>query len=545
LTANPSSALANGTAPISLALLVRNGLQMPLGGLPVEWSSSGSNNLFSSDAGTTDPAGVTTTILRSTRAEQKTVTARIGSWTMTKTVEFLAGPPIAATSSIIVSPNPGMVAGGPSTLTVAVALGDALGNPVSGAPVSLSATGSQMVFSPPSGVTNMAGVFTALLDSPIIQRQTVTATSGSVVLRTNASWVCPNAPRYVTLPPVSTGGTGSRCVASGDIDGDGRKDLVVGNASSSNVSVLLGNGQGGMTLAGRSNLSMASASSAVLAIAVRDLNRDGRDDVLTANWFWGTFDSFLSQPDGGLSAPLARGSGGFSSGLAFGDFDGDGRDDLFIAVGGAQYNATTAFRGLVDGGFDYVGGVTATNSNGVAGGDLNGDGLADMAIAQNTTAHLGIALSRGDGGFTVPVTYGGCAGSGANFVTEADVDRDGRLDVITAETPCNTVTVYLGNGDGTLRATVPVIVGTGPNGLTTLDANGDGLVDVATVSGSRGISLLFGRGDGGFSAPFSFDAGPASNSITVNDFNGDGLPDLATASNSNEVSVLLQSGCQP
>ncbi|MDP1920248.1 MAG: FG-GAP-like repeat-containing protein [Myxococcales bacterium] len=548
LASDLNAVVANGVAPVTLTLSVRNAAQMPLAGLPVVWASSGSDNQLSADAGTTNASGVTTTLLRSTRAEPKTVTARIGTWTMTRTIDFTAGPPTLGNSSIVVSPNPGTVDGGsPNPLVVTVTLADAFNNPVSGAPVALTASGgTPFVFNPQAGSTNASGAFVSSLSSPIIQRQTVTATSGSVVLRANASWVCANAPRYVAMPAVPTGGNIAQCIGSGDFDGDGRKDLVVGNAGSSDLSVMMGNGQGGVRLVGRRPLSAAAGSNAVVAVAVRDLDRDSRDDVLTANWFWGSFDSFLGQADGGLSTPVTRGSGGFTSGFAFGDFDRDGRDDLFAAVGGLPYNATTAFRGLVDGGFEYVGGVTANNSNGVAGGDLNGDGLADMAIAQSSATHLGVAFSLGDGGFTTPVGYPGCAG-GATFVTEADVDRDGRLDVITVETSCNTITVYLGNGNGTLRATTPIGVGTTPFGIATLDANGDGLVDVATANrGSGSVSLLLGHGDGGFRAPIGVDAGGGSISITVNDFNGDGLPDLATANvSSNDMTVLLQSGCLP
>jgi hypothetical protein len=186
LAADLNTVVANGVAPVTLN--VRDAAQAPLAGLPVVWSSSVSDNQFSADAGTTNVAVVTTTLLRSTRAQQKTVTARIGTSTMTRTVDFTAGPPTLGTSSLVINPNPGTVdAGSPNPVLVTVTLDDAFGNAVSGAPVALSVSGAQFVFNPPGGSTNTSGSFASSLSSPIIQRQTVTATSGSVVLQANSS----------------------------------------------------------------------------------------------------------------------------------------------------------------------------------------------------------------------------------------------------------------------------------------------------------------------------------------------------------------------
>jgi hypothetical protein len=130
----------------------------------------------------------------------------------------------------------------------------------------------------------------------------------------------------------------------------------------------------------------------------------------------------------------------------------------------------------------------------------------------------------------------------------ANLDGDGKLDLATANSGSNDVTVLLGNGSGGFSAASgsPFAVGTDPLSVATGDLNGDGKPDLTTANGSAGdVTVLLGNGSGGFSAaagsPFS--AGSLPFTVAIGDLNADGKPDLAVANySSNNVTVLLGNG---
>ena len=139
----------------------------------------------------------------------------------------------------------------------------------------------------------------------------------------------------------------------------------------------------------------------------------------------------------------------------------------------------------------------------------------------------------------------GSAGSGTfpADVTTADLNRDGKLDVVTSNVSRNDVSVFLGNGDGTLAAerrfAVPSSLG-----VAVADVNGDGLQDVVTVGfNSQAVYVLLGDGDGTLRQEQHFPGpvGDVLRDVVIGDLNGDRVPDLAVAgTNGSVVWVLLQ-----
>ena len=103
------------------------------------------------------------------------------------------------------------------------------------------------------------------------------------------------------------------------------------------------------------------------------------------------------------------------------------------------------------------------------------------------------------------------------------------------------VAVNLGNGDGTFQPYVHYATGTSPKLVTLADVNGDGKLDVIAVNTTAGtVSVLLGNGDGTLQSPFTYAAGTSPSGIVAGDFNGDGRTDIAVAdSQKNGVSVLL------
>jgi hypothetical protein len=214
------------------------------------------------------------------------------------------------------------------------------------------------------------------------------------------------------------------------------------------------------------------------------------------------------------------------------------------------------------------GGSYATS---VAVGDLNGDGHPDVVVANSCEnasncsngGGVSVLLGYGDGTLQAPVIYSS-GGVAASSVAIADVNGDGRLDVVVANeclstTGCDSggVTVLLGNGDGTFQSGVSYPAGYGAASVAIGDVNGDGRPDLVVANqyecsncSNGGVSVLLGNGDGTFQAPAtSTSGGVAATAVKIADVNGDGHPDLVISNqyqcgncSNGEVSVLLNKG---
>ncbi|MFN6053982.1 MAG: FG-GAP repeat domain-containing protein, partial [Planctomycetia bacterium] len=139
-------------------------------------------------------------------------------------------------------------------------------------------------------------------------------------------------------------------------------------------------------------------------------------------------------------------------------------------------------------------------------------------------------------------------GNDPRSVTLGDVNRDGILDIVTANFSLNqdTVSVLLGNGDGTFKAQSTFTVGSGASSVALGDVNGDGRLDIITAnfkSNKAGVLLnttTAGATTASFSSPTAFTTRDRPTSVTLGDVNGDGRLDIITASAAySEVSVLL------
>src|SRR4051794_14776447 len=151
--------------------------------------------------------------------------------------------------------------------------------------------------------------------------------------------------------------------------------------------------------------------------------------------------------------------------------------------------------------------------------------------------------------FSPVVPYQAAFSSGADDVDLADVNTDGRLDVIVAQPFNNSVGVFLGAGDGTVAARKDSPAGSTPVDVAVGDLDGDGTPDVAVANAedlSFGkVSILRGKGDGTFDVVDQHEVGYDTNSVVIADFDRDGKPDIGGASfsafdNSQEVLAFLR-----
>lgn len=229
-------------------------------------------------------------------------------------------------------------------------------------------------------------------------------------------------------------------VSLGDVNGDGRPDIVVSDDSASGALLLnLGNG------------TFAAATTLAGAGFLADFNNDGKLDLVTSA---GTIGVSLGNGDGTFSSPLFSNGGGtmmYSSEGGVADLNNDGNLDIL------RYDfpshAMYAYLGNGDGTFEYRGFVGHLDNGGTNGGialaDMNGDGIVDMvngSYAGNPVG-TGIYLGNGDGSFRAGVSVGAVPGAG--FVlssTVGDINNDGIPDWVYG-TSTNGVLAALGNPD--------------------------------------------------------------------------------------------------
>jgi hypothetical protein len=321
-------------------------------------------------------------------------------------------------------------------------------------------------------------------------------------------------------------------VATGDVNGDGRVDLVTADAGVSGsddggVSVLLGNGDG--TFAARRSF---AASKSPHYVALGDLNGDGYPDLLVANYLSSNISVLLGNGDGTFRAHVDYPVGMNPHWLALRDLDNDGKLDVVVANGGTA-NSVSVLLGNGDGTLKpEVRYAAGTGAEAVVCEDFNADGKPDLAVANWKEPSVQVLLGNGDGTFQSKVSY--AVGNGGHSIASADLNNDGSPDLIVANWTDADVSVLLGNGDGTFRAHVDYRSGWSPAAAVPGDFNGDGILDIAVTNNSAtqatnpplALSILLGLGDGTFRNKIDYACGLEPRLLAAADVDSDGLLDI-------------------
>ena len=280
-----------------------------------------------------------------------------------------------------------------------------------------------------------------------------------------------------------------------------------------------------------------------------DLNRDGFEEIIVANSGTNTISVLENNKDHSFTEAVTYILGNSSNpgpiSIAKDDLNGDGRLDIVVA--NSNDNSVSVLLG--------TGGVTlgrSTNFNvgtqpmSVFTGDFNGDKKIDILTANKTANTLTILPGLGNGSFRAAQTITLFPGGNPQptYAVPADLNGDGKLDIVVANYGSNTVSVLLGQGNGTFQSPVNYAVGTNPRSVLVRDLDRDVKLDITVAnSGSASVSVLHNRGDGTFENAGSFSTG--SNPIFVwgSNFDGDDATDLAISNfGDNSISILRYNG---
>ena len=304
-------------------------------------------------------------------------------------------------------------------------------------------------------------------------------------------------------------------VAAADLNGDGKIDLALAPLFGKEIEVLLGNGDG--TFATAVNYSANDSTSSVVAT---DLNGDGKLDLLVGG---SQATTLLGNGDGTFSAPVL-----YAIGQSFavpGFFNRDGAPD--VAAG--DFNGVTVAFGNPNGTFRagraYLAGYLAGS---VVSADFNSDGKPDLAVGGETIAPtITILLGDGGGRFVPGQNLGTVP---ADTLRTADLNNDGKADLLFTSYSGGSVLVYLGNGDGTFGQLLSTTVPDSDLWQTIGDLNHDGIPDVAVARfESDALRVLIGNGDGTFTSAGDLATDDGPQSPVISDFNGDGNADIAVS----------------
>ncbi len=352
---------------------------------------------------------------------------------------------------------------------------------------------------------------------------------------------------FVLAPADYTTGSSPIAIDFGDVDGDHKIDMVLVDNVDLTCSILLGKGDG--TFAAPSSF---HAGSSPFAVALGDLDGDGDLDLAVSDrgyldatgWhaygvsiFWNTggvfaTSTFLALPSGEIQPTE----------LALGDLDRDGKLDVVVALHGtgSLHSKVASFVNQGGGAFGSANLVaTGYDPIGLALADLDGDGFLDAVTANSFSGSM--TGLRGVGNGTFVGWYGHATGPNALDVALGDFDGDGHADGAIAYRYGVHV---LRNVAGVLTWVATLPAGVFPTSVAFADLNGDTKLDLVAVDelGSQ-LFVWLGDGTGNFTPYATLPANKSPVAVLASDVDSDGAPDLGVALAGSGFAEVLHNTC--
>jgi len=423
-----------------------------------------------------------------------------------------------AMSSFVVTPAT-LDADGLAEATATLTLRTRTGAPLPARPVAFQLSGSGNHLLPAGGATDAQGVLVTKLSSIGAGAKIITAATGSTTLTANVVFAMPACtPRFPGLPAISLGGSDIKAMAVADVDADGKKDVVTAHPYS--VAVRFGTGDGRYGLPVRTTNTFADPR----GIVAGDFDADGTIDLVLA--VMDHLELYRGTGVGTFAAPVTIAITGFAMALASADLDADGKPEVVVRTQG-DIQVFRAAGGTLQpaGTHTAVAQPRSASVATIAFGDMTGDGKLDV-ITADSNGQLAVFPNAG-GGTLLPGVLGVSTQVGGPIAI-ADFDGDGKLDLAISDS--SSLHVSRGNGDGTVSLPgvgIPLSPFSG-RGLFPTDFDGDGKIDLV-AKGFYGALVLRGNGDATFSIVHRYATNLGYGTGLLTDLDADGRPDLLVA----------------
>jgi hypothetical protein len=352
-------------------------------------------------------------------------------------------------------------------------------------------------------------------------------------------------------------GSGPFFLAIGDLDGDGKPDIAVANFNDNSLSVLRNTSTIGAIGASSfaAKIDFATGNSPT-KVAIGDIDADGKADLVVANYLSNTISVLRNTSTAGnisFAAKVDFATGANPEFPAIGDIDGDGKPDVVVDNVGS--NTISVLRNTSTSGSisfatkaDFT---TGSNPRELAVIDVDGDGKLDVAVANVSSNNISVLRNTSTSGTTTfAAKLDFATGDGPFALVATDADGDGKPDLAVTNAFSSTVSVLRNistAGSISFAAKTDFATGTGgrgtPQGIAAGDADADGKPDLIVSNASANtISVLRNLSTTGtvsYAANVDFATGTSPLGVALGDIDGDGSPEVAVANNSsNTVSVL-------
>jgi hypothetical protein len=337
----------------------------------------------------------------------------------------------------------------------------------------------------------------------------------------------------------------------GDMDGDGTPDILVTNNSNNTISILRNIGTNkSISFASKVDFNVGAGPG---CISLGDLDGDGKLDVVVGNFDGNTISVLRNLSTGGnlnFATKVDYAVGNGPSNIAIGDIDGDGKPDVAVAT----VNSTTFFSIFRN--ISSVGSINFDSRNDIQTGnnpfdikiaDIDGDTKPDVVVTNiqdnNVSIFRNISTS-GSMSFATRTSRGTVGGP--RCVAIVDIDGDGKLDLTTSNSDSNYISVIRNmsaSGSINMSSAKYLPAGLFPMNIAVGDIDGDGKPDILTVNVEGNNVSVFRNictsGNVDLTSRVDFSAGDYPYDAVIVDINEDGKPDIIVSNrNNNSISVL-------